>query len=194
MDTIREHGLTLRDGSLVLRPMTEGDWDLLLRWNNDPEVLCYAEGADVRGRALPEVQALYRGVSKTALCFIMESDGLPLGECWLQRMNLPRILRRFPDRDCRRIDLTIGEKESWGKGIGTRAIRLLARLAFEREEADALFACDVADYNPRSQRAFEKAGFELWETVPQPPGRKARTCHDLMLTRETYLSRVEQRR
>ena len=34
---IRTHSITLRGCGLTLRPMTEGDWDLLLRWNSDPD-------------------------------------------------------------------------------------------------------------------------------------------------------------
>ena len=36
---IREHETRLVGKGMVLRPMTEGDWDVLYRWNNDPEVL-----------------------------------------------------------------------------------------------------------------------------------------------------------
>ena len=44
-DRIRVHGITLVDDDLVLRPMTEDDADVLFRWNNDPEVLHFMEGA-----------------------------------------------------------------------------------------------------------------------------------------------------
>jgi len=186
VERLRSHSVTLRDEGVVLRPMNEGDWNVLLRWNNDPEVLYFAEGDDVAGRGLEEIQGMYRRVSQDAFCFIVESDGAPVGECWLQRMNLERILRKRPGLDLRRIDLMIGEKALWGRGIGTRAVRLLTRFGFEEERADAIFACDVADYNPRSLRAFQRVGFEVCETTPQPPGAKARHCHDLMLTRENY--------
>jgi len=36
--------------------MTEGDWDLLLKWNNDPDVLYRAEEDDITSRTLHEVQ------------------------------------------------------------------------------------------------------------------------------------------
>jgi aminoglycoside 6'-N-acetyltransferase len=186
MEKLRRHDIMLRNEQIALRPMAEEDWDLLLKWNNDPEVLYYAEGDEVSGRSLVEVQDLYRQVSETAFCFLIETDGAPVGECWLQRMNLERILSRHPGLDLRRIDLMIGEKAFWGRGIGTRAIRLLAEFGFDREGADAIFACDVADYNPRSLRAFEKAGFEICETLPQREGAKARCGYDLVLTRNRY--------
>jgi len=185
-DRIREHDVTLRGERIVLRPLTEDDWPTLLRWNSDPEVLYFAEGDDVQAYSLKEVQGIYRGVSQTAFCFMMELDGRPVGECWLQRMNLPRILEQYPDQDCRRIDLLIGEKALWGQGLGTEAIRLLCRFGFETETADAIFGCGVADYNPRSRRAFENVGFLVCAEVEQPPGAKGRRSYDLVLTRERW--------
>ncbi|MCL4544266.1 MAG: GNAT family N-acetyltransferase [Chloroflexi bacterium] len=183
---LRRHDVTLRSGNLVLRPMTEADWSLLYRWNNDPEVLYYAEGDDISSRTLEDVQCIYRSVSQQAYYFIIELDGRPIGECQLQQMNLPRILREHSGQDVRRIDITIGEKTFWGQGIGTRALRLLTQFGFEREGTDAIYGCDVADYNARSRRAFERAGFRLCHRVPQPPGDKAHEKVDLILTREQW--------
>src|SRR5215213_9867990 len=95
---LREHAVTLSDSRVTLRPLAEDDWDTLLRWNNDPEVLFYSEGDDVTSRTLEEVQAIYRGVSQTAFSFMIEVDGAPVGECQLQQMNLERCLRRHPDK------------------------------------------------------------------------------------------------
>jgi RimJ/RimL family protein N-acetyltransferase len=108
---LRLHTITLKQEALVLRPLTEDDWDILLQWNSDPEVLYYAEGDDVTSRSLEEVQAIYRFVSQTAFCFIIEYAGQPIGECWLQALNLYRLLREYPKVDCRRIDLMMGSKQ-----------------------------------------------------------------------------------
>ena len=108
---LRTHDVTLRGPRVVLRPMTEGDWDLLHRWGSDPEVLWLSEGDDVASYTREEVQGIYRHVSQQAFCFIIEVNGEAIGECWLQEMNLERILLRFPEKDSRRIDLTIGEKD-----------------------------------------------------------------------------------
>ncbi|MCL5997496.1 MAG: GNAT family N-acetyltransferase [Chloroflexi bacterium] len=180
---IKTHTVTLRGERMVLRPLTEQDWETLLRWNNDPEVLYFAEGDDVSSHSLEDMQGIYRGVSQNAFCFMAELDGCPVGECWLQRMNLDRILQKYPDLDCRRIDLMIGEKNRWGKGLGTEMIRLLTDFAFTHERADAVFGCDIADYNPRSLRAFLTNGYQLDVTTPQPPGGKARCCYDVVIRR-----------
>ena len=187
-DHLREHTVTVREGRILLRPLTEDDWETLLRWNSDPEVLFYAEGDDVSTHTLEEVQHIYRSVSRTAFSFMIEVDGRPVGECQLQQMNLRRVLDRYPERDCRRIDIMLGEKQVWGQGIGTAAVGLLTRFGFEQERADAIFGCDIADYNPRSRRAFEKIGFILDAEYAEPPGRKARAHVDLVLTRARWES------
>ena len=41
---LEQHQTRLGEDDIVLRPMTEDDWDLLLTWNNDPEVLYHCVG------------------------------------------------------------------------------------------------------------------------------------------------------
>ena len=185
MEKLREHDITLKRGRIVLRPMTEEDWDLLLKWNSDADVLYWTEGDDVTSYALEDVQGIYRGVSQNAFCFIFEFEGSPIGECWLQRMNLERLVEQFPDKDCRRIDLVIGEKELWGRGIGTQVVRMLTEFGFEKENADAIFGL-VSDYNVRSRRVFEKNGYVIYHEIPEPEGGKAKVSYDLMITKECF--------
>jgi RimJ/RimL family protein N-acetyltransferase len=62
----------------------------------------------------------------------------------------------------------------------------VVEVEFDECKADAVFGCDVADYNPRSRRAFEKNGFVVDQAVLQPPGSKAQVVFDMVLTRERY--------
>lgn len=181
MNTLRQHNIKIQEGKITLRPLTENDWEFLFKWNSDPEILYYSEGDDVTSYTLEQIQQIYRGVSQNAFCFIFEVDGDPVGEAWLQKMNLERIIRKYPDLDCRRIDLMIGEKEYWGRGIGTKVIGLLARFGFEDEKADIIFGCDIADYNSASLKAFKKAGFEIDGKIEQSNESKARYCYDMCL-------------
>ena len=178
-DRLRTHEVRLRSGPVALRPLTEVDWDLVLGWWNDPDIAAYADSNE-GPYSLGQVQRIMCGISSHAYCFVIEFEGRPVGECWLQQMNVERILRRNPGLDCRRIDIEI-EKAYWGRGIGTVAIRLLVDFGVETDGADVIFAIDVAEDNPRSRRAFEKAGFELYDTVPQPAGARARVRHDLVI-------------
>ncbi len=154
---LREHDVHLQGERVTLQPMTEEGWPWLLAWNADPEVLIWSDGVD-EPRPEEETKDIYRSVSLFAYNFIIEYEGEPIGECWLQKMNLPDLVERFPGRDLRRIDLSIGRKEVWGQGLGTDVLKTLVRFALEMERADGVFGM-VEKYNPRSRRTFEKAGF-----------------------------------
>ena len=155
---LKTHTVHLKGERITLSPLTEDDWDILLEWNSDPEILYYSEGNDIESYSLKQIQDIYRGVSQNAFCFIIEYEGQPIGEGWLQKMNIIRICAEHPDQDVRRIDLMIGEKSLWGKGMGTDTIKTLIKLGFEQEKADIIYGL-VDDFNKRSIKAFEKAGF-----------------------------------
>ena len=176
---LQTHRVTLLGQLVTLRPLMEADWDLLLKWNNDPEVMAHADANDFEETTKQEVQAMYRWISTHAFCFVMEVEGRPIGECWLQRMNLQRIVDQFPREDLRRIDLAIGEKRLWGRGYGTDAIDLLVEFGFREESASAIFGLVSAD-NGRSLRAFQKNGFRLHAVVQDEDGTLG---HDLVVRR-----------
>ena len=176
---LRTHDVTLRGKHVTLRPMTEGDWDLLVRLNNDPEVMKYADSNEFEEKTRGEVQAIYRWISTHAYCFIIEVEDRPIGECWLQRMNLRRIVDQFPGEDLRRIDLAIGEKRLWGRGHGAEAIGLLVGFGFRDESVSAIFGLVLAD-NRRSLRAFQKNGFERHAVTEEDDGTSG---HDLIVRR-----------
>jgi RimJ/RimL family protein N-acetyltransferase len=185
MDKLRQHNVVLCDGDLCLRPMTDDDWDIVFPWTTDPDILYFSEGcpyedmdSDAILRSVREESNKYK-----AFLFIIESGGVPIGDCCLQDLSKERLTTRFPGKDCRQLDIEIGAKEFWGKGIGTRVIRLLSRFAFESEHADLIFAL-VWGHNPRSRKAFEKNGYVLYHEYSVPDGIRAKSGWDLLLTNE----------
>ena len=193
MSIIRAHDITLKgEGGgqgIVLRPLTDAHLPLLYRWCADPEVLYWTEGgeADEALSYPPEtVDMIYGGVSREAYCFLIEAEGAPVGECWLQRMNLPYIREMYPaGTDVRRIDLSIGEKAWWGRGIGTTVVGMLAAFAFGQEGADVLH-CLCEDYNIRSCRIWEKNGFRRVRADALPEGQKGKYQYHFRLTKAEY--------
>ena len=67
---------------------------ILLKWAQDPEVLYYSEGDRVEKYDLEDIHDKYRTTSQTAFCFIIKLDSIPIGECWLQEMNLDYVLEQ----------------------------------------------------------------------------------------------------
>jgi len=186
MGTLRVHEKELREGRLVLRPMTEGDRELLVRWNSDREVHDLCDSHEYSGPE--ELMDMYREVSQTAFNFIIGHEGRPIGECWLQHMNIPALLEEFPGKDLRRIDLMIGEKGAWNLGLGTRVIAMLCSLGFESENCDAIFACFVSSDNPRSMRVFRKNGFSFHGTSRTRTGEPVPGDSTLILERQDWLA------
>jgi aminoglycoside 6'-N-acetyltransferase len=182
---LREHRFTLTGERVFLRPMTENDWTLVTPWETDPEVLYWSDMEPITSRTLEEVQAIFRSVSQHAYCFIIEYQGDPIGDCWLQEMNLEHILKKYPGKDCRRIDLVIGEKGLWGKGLGTDVIRTLTGFVFDHEKADMVFGIP-GDHNQRSQRAFEKAGYSLVMKLEEKPPSRATYSHVLAIEKAAF--------
>ncbi|MCL2775980.1 MAG: GNAT family N-acetyltransferase, partial [Oscillospiraceae bacterium] len=140
MSIIKSHDITLYGGNdidIVLRPLCDDHLPLLYKWNTDPEVLYWTEGgtADTNLSYGPDtVHQIYGGDTDKILYFLIEVDGIPIGECWLQKMNLPNVRAMYPETlDVRRIDMSIGEKAYWNRGIGTQFIGMMIDFAFNGE-------------------------------------------------------------
>jgi RimJ/RimL family protein N-acetyltransferase len=66
---------------------------------------------------------------------------------------------RWAHRDCF-VGIGLGEREFWGKGYGTDAMRIVLRYAFTELNLERV-TLDVFEYNQRGVRSYEKAGFVL---------------------------------
>jgi len=135
-----------------LRRIEREDIPTFVRWFNDPEVR--------------EFLTLYRPFStaeeekwferhledeRSEIFAVETAGGVHIGNVGLHDINW---------RD-RRLELgiVIGEKEYWGKGYGSDAIRTTLRFAFEEMNMRRV-SLRVRDDNARGIRAYEKCGFQ----------------------------------
>jgi RimJ/RimL family protein N-acetyltransferase len=144
----------LYGGKLVrLRSFEPDDAERYRAWINDVEVARLIDRAKAVTRL--EHEAWYRSlVTSDANCvFAVErlDDGRFIGLVWLYAIHWRH--RRAEVR------IVLGDRDSWGGGFGTDALRLLAAIAFGSMNLDKLWA-DVLATNPRAVAAFERAGFE----------------------------------
>lgn len=58
------------------------------------------------------------------------------------------------------VGIGIGERDFWGKGYGTDAMRLILRYAFTEINLHRV-SLSLHAYNERARRSYEKAGFKL---------------------------------
>ena len=190
MSCIQTHDVTLHGRcdrhAITLRPASDADIALLQTLNSNPAVLALADpGGDMEPYTEEMVRHIWGKVSPHALCFIVEADGMPIGDCWLQEMNLSRVREIYPQgTDVRRIDMSIGRVEYWNRGIGTAMIHMLMDYAFTQTTTHVLH-CICDESNIRSNRVWQKNGFRLvWQKTDEDEIE-----NHYALTRGEYLSR-----
>ncbi len=173
-----------------MRPLCDDHLPLLYKWCTDPQVLYWTEGAEADEDIAYDADAvhqIYGGVSQNAFCFLIEANDVPIGECWLQKMNLPEVRGMYASGlDVRRIDMAIGEKAYWNKGLGTTFIGMMIDFAFYGESVDVLH-CLSDDYNMRSCRMWEKHGFARILEEPIPGSWKGKAQYHYRLTKQEFV-------
>jgi RimJ/RimL family protein N-acetyltransferase len=122
-----------------------------LAWVNDLEI------ATAVNRIKPvteaEHQGWYQNITTRPDCYmfaVVDVAGKHFGNVWL--FDVDNYHRKAEVR------ILIGDKSAQGKGVGTEALQLISRFAFEMANLHKLYAY-VLETNPRAKRSFEKAGF-----------------------------------
>ena len=160
MSIVRKHDYYIRNNEIPLEliPLLDDHLPLLYKWNNDPEVVYWSDSGNFEVCSEEDVRGIYSYVSEKAFCFLMVYNGKPIGDCWVQEMNFQHLKEKHPSKKVYRIDITIGEKDLWGKGIGSETVKMLCRFAFCEINADILYYI-CCDYNERSRKTAIKNGF-----------------------------------
>ena len=78
------------------------------------------------------------------------------------------------------VGIGIGERDYWGKGYGTDAMKLCLCYSFLELGAQRV-SLGVHEYNPRAFRAYEKAGFRLEGRTRQDMAREGRRTDSLWM-------------
>jgi RimJ/RimL family protein N-acetyltransferase len=162
-------------GSLVrLRPVEPEDADTFWRWHNDPDVVRwlvadYPESrAQIRRRFAEREQNSH---SKVVFGIETLAEGLLIG-CAGLRDATPETARA-------EVDVYIGEKDHWGAGYGTDALRTLCRYGFEVMRLHSIALWVVAE-NKAAVHIYKKLGFRV-DGRHRDAFRGAGRWHDLLL-------------
>ncbi len=125
------------------------------RWMNGPEVNQYLETRyfpQSMERIKEYVEMANTKSDQVFLAICLNHNGQQIGDIKLGPINW---IHRFGE-----ISLVIGEKEHWGKGYASEAIRLVSDYTFGILNLHKVTAGSYST-NLGSVRAFEKPGFEL---------------------------------
>jgi RimJ/RimL family protein N-acetyltransferase len=99
--------------------------------------------------------------------------------------------RPFWNRGDTFLGIGVGEREFWGQGYGTDAMKLALRYAFTELNLRRV-TLNVFEYNPRAIRCYEKIGFQHEGRVRKYLNREGRRW-DLMymgITKEEWLATI----
>jgi aminoglycoside 6'-N-acetyltransferase len=135
--------VVLRGNRVLLRPGRPEDADKLVRIRREPEVARRWGNADIEEEAR-------EGLIGTEEGFVVEVDGEVVGAIQYGEEDDPMYRHA-------NMDVFLATSRH-GQGIGTEAIRLLARHLFEDRDHHRITIDPAAD-NAVAIRAYEKAGF-----------------------------------
>ncbi len=141
------------EGSLVrLRALEKTDLERDHRWMNDHEVTQYLLSRYPISLAAEEKWLEENsGSSFGGVRLAIETkDGVHIGNLDLRHVD-PQDRRAA-------LGIMIGEKEYWGRGYGTDAIRTLLRLAFGEMNLNRVWLT-VHEFNERAIACYRKCGF-----------------------------------
>lgn len=134
-----------------LRPLLTKDLSRMVNWNRDSEVQSYVD-CNLPGDLLELERWYQKNVpDRHYQIFAIETkEGSLIGDieldhiCWNKREAELRI--------------RIGEKEYWGKGLGSEAINIILEYLFTRKRFNRIYL-RVYDFNIRAIRCYLKNGF-----------------------------------
>ena len=146
--------LRLEGADIFLRPVTEEDvGDHYVAWLVDPAINAYLETRwqeQDRASILDFVRQQSQHAAVLLMAIMEKKSGKHIGNIKLGPINVHHL--------CGDISYFIGDREAWGKGYATQAIRLLVACGFSRLGLHRIQAGCYAE-NIGSAKALKKVGF-----------------------------------
>ncbi len=167
------------------------DYDLFVRWRNEPHVAeWWTTDDDPTPTTFERVVEKYGPRAEpdadTTSCLI-ELGAHPIGYIQFYRWGSYADEVRAMGLELREgasgIDVFVGEPDMVGEGLGSRAVDLLARFLFWERGAPQVAIVTAVD-NHRAQRAYEKAGFRKIGVVLDTDVRGGERVRSWLMTRE----------
>ncbi|GAA2790053.1 GNAT family N-acetyltransferase [Kribbella solani] len=143
---------TLTGELVVLRPMDAGDYEALFAAMNDPEVMRFtgSHGEIGEERAREWCRTRKDQTDRLDLVVIDRQTDQVVGEVVLNQWD--------PDNQSCSFRILIGPAGQ-GRGLGSEATRMIVGYGIEQLGLHRI-SLGVFAFNPRAQRAYEKAGFK----------------------------------
>jgi RimJ/RimL family protein N-acetyltransferase len=127
-------------------------------WNQDSELTRLLDARMVSLRSAKSISDFFEKEAKDASpqehAFTIRAidDNRLLGDIGLY------VINNWSSRDAF-VGIGIGNRNDWGKGYGTDAMKIILRFAFTEINLRRV-SLTVFEYNPRAIRSYEKSGFQ----------------------------------
>lgn len=128
--------------TISLKPSQAGDSWQFDTWNNDPEVTKYRE---VSGQDTPKLKSLSFGIYHNQTSKLIGDLGISCIDTKNKHAE---------------IGLSIGDKNYWGKGYGTEAVKAVCEFCFSKLNLNKVYL-DVWEENERAIKCYLKCGFKV---------------------------------
>jgi RimJ/RimL family protein N-acetyltransferase len=165
--------MTIQGTRIRLRAIERSDIPTFVRWLNDPEVV--ADLLLYQPISLAQEERWFEDYLKDTdrhIFGIETANGHLIGNVALEDIN-------WKDRSAE-LGIVIGEKDHWGQGYGTDAVRTLLRFAFQEMNLHRV-SLRVFDDNARAIRCYETCGFRHEGRLRQAEFSKGRYRDELMM-------------
>lgn len=145
--------LPILDGAAVmLRPITDADTDLIVKWRNTPSVV---QNFIFRQTFTPEMHRSWLATKVATgqvvqYIIVDKADGKPVGSVYYRDID--------PHNRSAEYGIFIGEESARGKGLGTETARLFTDFGFAGLHLHRI-SLRVLVENTAARRSYEKAGF-----------------------------------
>ncbi|HEX9775583.1 MAG TPA: GNAT family protein [Actinomycetota bacterium] len=141
---------------VTLRRVEPRDFDLVQRWQNDPEVHRWMDYD--REFSLHDIDESEQRATTEGHPFIIEVNGKPLGRTGLNNIRQRDHIASFY--------IFIGEKDEWGRGYGLDAVLTVVGWGFETLNLRMIELWSLAD-NGRAIKTYQAAGFVEDARLPE---------------------------
>jgi UDP-4-amino-4,6-dideoxy-N-acetyl-beta-L-altrosamine N-acetyltransferase len=143
----------MEGNKIILRPITEADTDLIVKWRNQPFVrekmirraLITAAGHQEWVRTMVETGKVVQFI------IIEKESNRPIGSTFLRDIDYEFAKAEF--------GIFIGEEDAVGLGSGTEAAALMLAYAFTELKLHKIYLRLLTD-NEAAEKSYTKAGFQ----------------------------------
>ncbi|MFC4497164.1 GNAT family N-acetyltransferase [Streptomyces ovatisporus] len=136
-----------------LRALEPSEAERLWRWNQDPDVMRWMK--DGHPQSLAQVRTRLEGRPPNAYGDVLFGIEV-LDDAEL--IGLVRLRDAEPERGCAELDIYLGEKEYWGRGHATDAVRTVCRYGFGKMRLHKI-SLTVVTENHSAHHVYRKVGF-----------------------------------